>query len=146
MPKEKDYSVKLVDLLASEDFKVLLGDLGEDVAAMAAQADKYFDNYGSARIMLVNNKINQDDRRVAIATLYKEFKEHYSESYQEFYVEAKISELDPEKVLDILIDDEMFQKRYQKLSKKVGYNDTVMTLSKEFMVKPSLVAKYARTK
>ena len=43
-------------------------------------------------------------------------------------------------------DKKTFDKEFALQEKKLGYNEAVMTLSKEFNVKPSLVAKYARIK
>lgn len=146
MAKEKDYSTNLANLLAGYDFKLYLGELDEEIACMASQDMKYFDTYGAGRVMLVNNKMTVEERRVAIAQTFTAFLQSYGESDADFYLELKRSELKPEEALDVLIDPKRFAKRFKKVSKKEGYNQAVMTLSKEFMVRPSLVAKYAKRK
>lgn len=146
--KEKDFSTKLVNLAEAENFKVLVGPLGEEMAetaGMASGGDRFFDQYGSGKVMVINAALSEDERRVAVAQLLQAYSNSYSESV-EFYIEIKKAELDPEKALEILIDEKAFEKRFKKHTRNLSYNDAIMTLSKEFMVKPSLVAKYARKK
>ena len=146
--KEKDFSTKLVNLAEAENFKVLVGNLGEEMAetaGMASAGDRFFDTYGAGKVMVINAALSEDERRVAVAQLLQMYNASYSESV-DFYIELKKAELDPEKALEILIDEKAFEKRFKKHSRNLPYNDAIMTLSKEFMVKPSLVAKYARTK
>lgn len=147
MPKEKDYSTKLVDLIMEEEFKLFMGNFeNAEIAGMASQDDKYFDTYGAGKIFLVNETLTEDERRIAIATILKEYKKNYKESGNDFYIEVKKEELDATKVLDILINGEAFDKRNKKLENKLPYNERIMQLSKEFYVKPSLVAKYTKTR
>ena len=142
----KDLSTKLIPLAEERDFKVFFGKMDEDTAIICAGDDKYFDKYGAGKIMLVNDALEDGLKRVAIAQALKTYQKKYQNKDTDFYIELKIADLSYESVLGILMDKATFDREYAKREKELGRNEAVMTLSKEFNVKPSLVAKYARIK
>ena len=142
----KDLSTKLVPLAEERGFKIFFGKMDEDTAIICAGNDDYFDKYGAGKIMLVNNTLEDGLKRVAIAQALKTYQNKYKNADTDFYIELKNADLSYESVLGILMDKAKFDKEFDKRIRKSGFNETVMTLSKEFNVKPSLVAKYARIK
>ena len=144
--KVADLSTKLIDLAEERNFKIFLGKVEEGLAIIAGGNDDYFDKYETARVLLVNQELDFQTRRVAIAQALKNFEALSEEEKDAFYFEIKEEELAAEKVLGILIDREKFVNSMADHQRTMSYNDTIMTLSKEFCVKPSLVAKYAKVK
>lgn len=145
MAKEKDCSTKLSDLVMEREFKLFIGQLDQEIAGMAARGDRYFDIYEAGKIILINSSLSEEERRIALATVLKKYDASYAKNEEEFYLEIKTADLSPEKVLDVLIDGELFDKRSKKLQ-GLDQNERVMQLSKEFYMKPSLIAKYSRTR
>ena len=143
MSKElKDLSTKLIPLATKRDFKVFFGKMDEDTACICAGDYEYFDKYGAGKIILVNESLEDGLKRVAIAQALKTYQKSFEDKETDFYIELKVSDLSYESVLGILMDKDTFEKEYAKREKELGRNEAVMTLSKEFNVKPSLVAKY----
>ena len=142
----KDLSTKLVPLAEERGFKIFFGKMDEDTAIICAGDDNYFDKYGAGKIMLVNNALEDGLKRVAIAQALKTYQNKFKNADTDFYIELKTADLSYESVLGILMDKATFDKEYARRERELGYNEAVMTLSKEFNVRPSLVAKYARIK
>lgn len=144
--KPKNLSTQLVQMAEAENFKVFIGELSEGIAAMAGSGDRFFDTHGAGKVLLVDSKLEQLDRRIAMATILKNYYASYQDSTEDFYLEVRADQLSAEQVLDILIDEKSFAKAFKANVKKQGYNQGVLTTATQFALKPSLVSKYVRNK
>lgn len=146
MAKVKDYSARLVDLAANENFKVFLGNLEDDTVVLAGCADRYFDKYGSAKVILVNKKSSVSERRVGIAQALEIYKRDYKAADEDFFISIEKKDLDAELALGSLVNEDLFRSNFEKLQKKMSYNEAVQVSAKQFGIQSSLASKLVRKK